>query len=130
VVKNAKALAEALLARGYRLTSGGTDNHLLIVDLRAAPESGKVYAKALSEAGLITNFNTVPNDPRPPAVSSGIRMGSAGVTSMGMGEGEMSLIADWFDRVCKAPADAAVKAAVRGEIAEVCGRFKVPGIRE
>jgi glycine hydroxymethyltransferase len=130
VVKNAKALADALLARGYRLTSGGTDNHLLIVDLRAAPESGKVYAKALSEAGLITNFNTVPNDPRPPAVSSGIRMGSAGVTSMGMGEAEMSLIADWFDRVCKAPADAAVKATVRGEIAEVCGRFKVPGIRE
>lgn len=130
IVANAKSLADALLARGYRLTSGGTDNHLLIVDLRAAPESGKVYAKALAEAGLITNFNTVPNDPRPPAVSSGIRMGAAGVTSMGFGDNDMALVADWFDRVCKAPADEGVKAKVRAEIAEHCAKFKVPGIRE
>lgn len=130
IVKNAKAFAEALLARGYRLTSGGTDNHLLIVDLRAHPESGKVYAKALADAGLITNFNTVPNDPRPPSVSSGIRMGTAGVTSMGMVEADMDLIAGWFHRVCSAPADAAVHAAVRGEVAEHCGKFTIPGIRE
>ncbi|MFO0005388.1 MAG: hypothetical protein ACK559_30100 [bacterium] len=100
------------------------------MDFRAAPESGKVYAKALAEAGLITNFNTVPNDPRPPAVSSGIRMGAAGCTSMGFVESDMARVADWFDRVCKAPADDAVKAKVRGEIAEHCAGFKVPGIRE
>ena len=130
VVTNARAFAAGLLARGYRLTSGGTDNHLLIVDLRDAAESGKVYAKALAEAGLITNFNTVPNDPRPPAVSSGIRMGTAGVTSMGMGAAEMDRIAGWFDQVVRSPADDAVKARVRAEIAECCGQFRVPGVRE
>lgn len=130
VIVNARALAEGLLSRGYRLTSGGTDTHLLIVDLRDKPETGKVYAKSLATAGLIANFNTVPNDPRPPSVASGIRIGSAGVTSMGMGVGEMDRIAGWFDRVCQAPADAAVHAAVRAEIAEACGHFKVPGMRE
>ncbi|MGA2502361.1 MAG: serine hydroxymethyltransferase, partial [Tepidisphaeraceae bacterium] len=131
VVANSKRLAEALLARGYRLSSGGTDNHLLVLDFRDAPYTGKQVAKALATAGIIGNFNMVPGDPRKPAVTSGVRLGTPAITSMGMKEAEMDLIAGWIDEVCRHLDDLDQTAArVRGEIAELCARFPIPGIRE
>lgn len=129
-VKNAKALAQALLERGYDLVTGGTDNHMLILDLRDRPLSGKAYAERLSKAGIITNFNMVPGDPRDPAVTSGIRLGSPAVTSMGMREGEMVQIAAFIDRVCRQPENPDVHASVRKDVADLCAAFEVPGITD
>ncbi|BCH34877.1 serine hydroxymethyltransferase [Mesorhizobium sp. L-8-10] len=128
IVKNAKALAEALLGRGYDLVTGGTDNHMLILDLRDRPLSGKAYAERLARAGIITNFNMVPGDPRDPTVTSGIRLGSPAVTSMGMREGEMVQIAAFIDLVCRQPDDPEVHASVRRDVANFCTVFDVPGI--
>ncbi len=129
VVANARRLAERLLDRGHRLVSGGTDNHLLILDLRDRPCTGKQAARALAEAGIIANFNMVPGDPRKPAVTSGVRLGTPALTSMGMREPEMDQIALWIDAVLRsmdAPDD--VRAKVRGEVADLCSRFPIPGI--
>jgi glycine hydroxymethyltransferase len=128
IVRNAKALAEALLARGYDLVSGGTDNHLMIMDLRAKPHSGKEYARLLADAGIITNFNMVPDDPRSPATTSGIRLGTPAVTSMKMTEKDMAVIARFMDEVMANPADASLRARIRGEVAEFCGSFAIPGV--
>lgn len=128
IVKNAKALAEALLGRGYDVVTGGTDNHMLILDLRDRPLSGKAYAERLARAGIITNFNMVPGDPRDPTVTSGIRLGSPAVTSMGMREGEMVQIAAFIDLVCRQPDDPEVHASVRRDVANFCTAFDVPGI--
>ncbi|MBZ9910161.1 MULTISPECIES: serine hydroxymethyltransferase [Mesorhizobium] len=130
IVNNAKALAEALLDRGYDLVTGGTDNHMLILDLRGRPLSGKAYAERLARAGIITNFNMVPGDPRDPAVTSGIRLGSPAVTSMGMREGEMVQIAAFIDLVCRQPDDEEVHANVRRDVADFCAAFDVPGISD
>ncbi|PTE06359.1 serine hydroxymethyltransferase, partial [Mesorhizobium helmanticense] len=130
IVKNAKALAEALLGRGYDLVTGGTDNHMLIVDLRDRPLSGKAYAERLARAGIITNFNMVPGDPHDPTVTSGIRLGSPAVTSMGMREGEMVQIAAFIDLVCRQPDDPEVHARVRRDVADFCTAFDVPGISD
>lgn len=130
IVKNAKALAQALLERGYDLVTGGTDNHMLILDLRDRPLSGKAYAERLANAGIITNFNMVPGDPRDPAVASGIRLGSPAVTSMGMREGEMLQIADFIDLVCRQPNDPDVHTSVRRDVANFCAAFGVPGITD
>jgi glycine hydroxymethyltransferase len=128
VVKNARALAEALLARGFDLVSGGTDTHLLLIDLTSRNVTGKVAAKALDRAGLETNYNTVPFDPRKPFDPSGVRIGTPAVTSRGMTEAEMRLIAGWMDEVVAHPADEARLARVRGEVRELCRRFPAPGI--
>ncbi|RWF48032.1 MAG: serine hydroxymethyltransferase, partial [Mesorhizobium sp.] len=112
IVNNAKALAQALLERGYELVTGGTDNHMLILDLRNRPLSGKAYADRLAKAGIITNFNMVPGDRRHPALTSGIRLGTPAVTSMGMRETEMVQIADFIDSVCRQPDDQEVHASV------------------
>ena len=139
IVKNAKALAAALLARGFILVTGGTDNHLILVDvMRSRKIPGKPYARALYEAGLEANFNTVPNDPRKPFSPSGLRLGTPAVTTRGFREPEMVLIADWMDRVaaaCKKDGkeyhfDEAAIARIRGEVREICksGRFPIPGI--
>ncbi|MBT1159807.1 serine hydroxymethyltransferase [Aminobacter anthyllidis] len=130
IVKNAKALAEALVDRGYDLVTGGTDNHMLILDLRDRPLSGKAYAERLARAGIITNFNMVPGDPRDPTVTSGIRLGSPAVTSMGMREGEMVQIAAFIDLVCRQPDDQEVHARVRRDVADFCTAFDVPGISD
>ena len=127
IVKNARALAEALLARGFDLVSGGTDNHLLLIDLSRQDISGKVAARALDKAGLELNYNSVPFDPRKPFDPSGIRLGTPSVTSRGMGVTEMKLIADWMDRVIRQPTDE-VCAKVLGEVLEVTARFPAPGI--
>ena len=125
IVKNAAALAEALATRGFRLVSGGTDNHLLLVDLRAFDEelTGKEAQAVLDEAGITLNKNTIPNDPRSPFVTSGIRIGTPAVTTQGMGEAEMDTIADLIARTLANRTDEAAVAALRGEVAELCGRF-------
>jgi glycine hydroxymethyltransferase len=125
VVANAGALAGALAGRGHRLVSGGTDNHLMLVDLRSFnPElSGKKARLALDRAGVSLNENTVPDDPRPPYITSGLRIGTPAVTTAGMGEAEMVVVAELIDRVLRAPGDADVATAVRAEVAELCARF-------
>ncbi|MCG5214014.1 serine hydroxymethyltransferase [Streptosporangium sp. KLBMP 9127] len=131
VVANSRALAEELLARGFDLVSGGTDNHLILIDLTSKGVAGKPAAKALDRAGLETNYNTVPFDPRKPFDPSGIRIGTPSVTSRGMGEAEMRQIGAWMDEVVTAVAkdDAEdVIARVHGELSELTARFPAPGL--
>ncbi len=128
IVANAKALAAALVERGFQLVTGGTDNHLILADLTAQSVSGKIAAKALDAAGLELNYNTVPFDPRKPFDPSGIRLGTPAVTSRGMTEPEMKQIAVWMAQVVAAPSDAALHAKVAGEVKELCARFPAPGI--
>jgi glycine hydroxymethyltransferase len=125
VVKNAQALAAALVKRGYRLCSGGTDNHLMLVDLRArsADLTGADAEKWLEKAGVIVNKNGIPNDTRPPMVTSGLRLGTPALTTRGLKEAEMELVAAWIDRVLGSSGDAATIQAVRGEIRAFCGKF-------
>ena len=127
VVANAKTLAEALMARGFDVVSGGTDNHLILVDLTNKNVSGKVAAKALDKAGIELNYNSVPYDTRKPFDPSGIRLGSPSVTSRGMGDAEMKQIAAWMDRVVGNP-DEATATAVVGEVRELTRKFPAPGI--
>ncbi|MBN2475069.1 MAG: serine hydroxymethyltransferase [Pirellulales bacterium] len=129
VVKNCRRLAEGLLERGHELASGGTDNHLLVMDLRKSQFTGKEVAKALADAGIICNFNMVPGDHRKPAVTSGVRMGTPALTTMGMKEAEMDRIAGWIDVVCRSLPDCEETAQrVRNEVAELCLQYEVPGI--
>lgn len=128
IIANAKALAEALLAKGWRLVSGGTDNHLLLIDLRTRmPETtGRQAAMHLAAAGIITNWNTIPNDPRPPAKTSGIRLGTPALTTRGMGTEQMKRIAGWIDELLIADGDEQVIARIRSGVAELCEAFPVP----
>ena len=128
VVANAAMLASALLERGFDLVSGGTDNHLILVDLTSKGIPGKQAAKALDRAGMELNYNTVPFDPRKPFDPSGIRLGTPSVTSRGMGADEMVRIAGWMDAVVAAPEDEDLGARIAGEIAELCRSFPAPGI--
>jgi glycine hydroxymethyltransferase len=128
IVSNAKALASALVEHGFQLITGGTDNHLILVDLTSKNVSGKIAAKALDAAGIELNYNSIPFDPRKPFDPSGIRLGTPAVTSRGMKEAEMKQIAAWMDRVVSAPADTAMHAQVAGEIRDLCARFPAPGI--
>jgi glycine hydroxymethyltransferase len=128
IVKNARALAEALVARGYDLVSGGTDNHLILIDLTRKGVPGKVASQALDAAGIVCNCNTVPFDPRKPMDPSGIRLGTPAITSRGMREPEMARLAVWMDQVLCKPDDAALAARVAGEVAELCASFPAPGI--
>ena len=125
VVANAAALAERLAGHGLRLVSGGTDNHLMLVDLRSLdPElSGKKARLALDRAGISLNENTVPDDPRPPYITSGLRIGTPAVTTQGMGPEEMATIGDLIFRVLSERGDDEAEARVRSEVAELCARF-------
>ena len=129
IVENAKALAEALVGRGFSVVTGGTDNHLLLVDLTNKNVPGKVAAQALDRAGIVLNYNSVPFDTRKPFDPSGLRIGTPAVTSRGMGKEQMTELAGWIERVVAAPADGALQAKIAGEVREVCGRFPAPGIR-
>ena len=132
VVTNASALAAALAGTGLRLVSGGTDNHLMLVDLRSFDEelSGKKARLALDRAGISLNENTVPDDPRPPYITSGLRIGTPAITTAGMKEPEMATIAELIDRVLRGREDAAEVAAVRDEVAALCSKFApYPGLR-
>ena len=128
VVANAQALARAMLERGFDLVSGGTDNHLILIDLTNKGVPGKVAAKALDRAGIELNYNAVPFDPRKPFDPSGVRLGTPSVTSRGMGEPEMAEIAAWMDKVVSAPDDEGLAERIAGEIRELCSRFPAPGI--
>lgn len=128
IVANAKALAAALLERGYDLVSGGTDNHLILIDLTAKNVSGKIAAQALDRAGIELNYNTVPFDPRKPFDPSGIRLGTPSVTTRGMGEADMARVAEWMDRVISAPEDEALGERTAAEVAEFCRAYPAPGI--
>ncbi len=123
VVANAKALAAELLARGYDLVTGGTDNHLLLVDLRRASLSGAEAEDALHKAGITVNKNAVPNDPRPPAVTSGIRIGTAAVTTRGLGEAESRVLGGWIDDAVKRRGDEAALAKIRRQVSDLCSSY-------
>jgi glycine hydroxymethyltransferase len=129
VVENAKTLAEALASKGFNLITGGTDNHLILMDLTPKNVPGKVAARALDQAGVVTNYNSIPFDPRKPFDPSGLRLGTPAVTTRGMGQSEMLKLADWMDRVVQAHDDAAVIDRVAGEVRELCKSFPPPGIR-
>jgi glycine hydroxymethyltransferase len=129
VVENAKTLAEGLLSRGFSLVTGGTDNHLVLIDLTSKNVPGKVAAKALDRAGICANYNAVPFDPRKPFDPSGLRLGTPAVTSRGMGKAEMERLAGFIDEVVKSPGDETMLARVAREVAEVCTGFPAPGIR-
>jgi len=123
VVENAKTLADGLLARGFELVSGGTDNHLLLVDLRKRGLTGKVAEEALHRARITVNKNAVPNDPQKPWVTSGVRIGTPALTTRGFGTDEMRLIADWIARVLERPDDREVAAAIERDVLELCAAF-------
>ena len=127
IVRNAKALATELIARGFNLVSGGTDNHLILIDLTNKKVIGKKAAQALDRAGIISNYNTVPYDPRKPFSPSGLRMGTPAVTSRGMGEGEMRQIAAWIDEVIGHVDDETAIARVGTAVRELARRFPAPG---
>jgi glycine hydroxymethyltransferase len=131
VVRNAKALAEDLMARGFAVTTGGTDNHLLVVDVTPKGIAGKPAAKALDRAGIVLNYNAVPFDPRKPFDPSGIRIGTPAVTSRGMGVEEMKTLGRWIDEVVTAAANGdptATESRVREEVRACCNRFPAPGL--
>jgi glycine hydroxymethyltransferase len=130
IVANAKALAEGLLEHGFDLISGGTDNHLILIDLTNKGVRGKPAAKALDRAGLELNFNAVPFDPRPPANPSGLRIGTPAVTSRGMGPDEMRQIAVWLHEGVEAVKrdDGPALDRIFGEVRELTSRFPAPGI--
>jgi glycine hydroxymethyltransferase len=123
IVRNARALADAMLARGYRLVSGGTDTHLLLVDLTGKGVTGKDAQEALDRAWITVNKNGIPFDTKGPMVTSGIRVGTPAVTTRGMGEAEMGQIAALMDRVLTNLGNGSVEAAVRGEVQELTARF-------
>jgi len=123
IVANAAALAQALARRGYRLVTGGTDTHLMLVDLSAPGITGKGAQEALDRAWITVNKNTIPFETRSPMVTSGIRIGTPAVTTRGMKEPEMDAIAGFIDRVLQARGDAKVEASVRADVAFLSGRF-------
>src|SRR5207237_1806514 len=128
IVKNARALASSLQRAGYRLQSGGTDNHLMLVDLRSRNEqfTGADAEKALEAAGIIANKNAIYNDPRPPKVTSGLRLGTPALTTRGLKEGDMATVAGFMDRAIHAKDDAAALAKIRGEVREFTKSFPMP----
>jgi glycine hydroxymethyltransferase len=123
IVANASALADALAAEGFRIVSGGTDNHLMLVDLRPFGVTGKVAQEALDRAGITCNKNAIPNDPEKPFVTSGLRLGTAAVTTAGMKEPEMQQIASLIAEVLRKTDDEHVAAEVQARAADLCSRF-------
>jgi glycine hydroxymethyltransferase len=123
IVKNAQRLATGLAGAGFRLVSGGTDNHLLLVDVFSKGLTGKVAEAALGKAGITVNKNAIPFDKNPPMVASGIRIGTPAVTSRGMGEPEMDLVAEYIARALAGPDDDTALAMVRTEVEALCRKF-------
>ncbi len=123
IVGNARVLAEELARRGFRLVSGGTDNHLILVSLVGRGLTGRLMEEALDKAGITVNKNAVPFDPQPPMVTSGFRVGTPAVTTRGFGPEEMGKIAAWIERVAKSPEDEAELARIKAEVMELCRAF-------
>jgi len=126
IVKNAAAMAAALAKSGFRIVSGGTDNHLMLVDLRPKKLTGKIAQEALDKAGVTVNKNMIPFDPEKPTVTSGIRVGTPAVTTRGMKEAEMEQIAGLITEVLDKPEDAAVAAAVQAKVRALTAKFPLP----
>jgi len=126
-VRNAKSLCEGLKTRGYRPVAGGTDNHLILLDLRSKGMTGDTAEKALEEAGILANRNVIPFDPESTNRTSGLRLGTAGISVRGMKEQEAGKIADLIDRVLASPEDRAVKEEARREVQALCRLFPLPG---
>jgi glycine hydroxymethyltransferase len=125
VLANAKALANGLQKRGFRIVSGGTDTHLMLVDVTSKGITGKEAEAALDEAGITVNKNAIPYDEKPPAIASGIRLGTPIVSTRGMREKEMNEIADAIDNVLSHPTDPAVRKQVRARVRTLCGKFPI-----
>ncbi len=130
IVDDARALGEALVSRGFRLVTGGTDNHMLIVDLTPRGVSGKQASKALDRAGIVCNFNSIPFDPRKPMDPSGIRIGTAALASRDIGPDAMERLAGWIDQVVGAVDDDGVIERVRAEVREFASSYPAPGLLE
>jgi len=125
ILDNAKALANGFTERGYHVVSGGTDTHLFLLNLTSKGVTGKDAESALDASGIILNKNAVPNDERPPAVTSGVRMGTPVVTTRGMGVGDMSRIVDWIDQVLQHSDDRRVQRQIAKEVKALCRRFPI-----
>ncbi len=128
VVANAKVLADGLLSKGFSLVTGGTDNHLILIDLRSKNVTGKIAAQALDRAGIVGNYNSIPFDPRKPFDPSGFRIGTPSITSRGMGRDEMLKLADFMSQVVSAPDDTKLIEGVAAQVKEMCLGFPPPGI--
>ncbi len=127
VVKNAQAMADTLMGRGFKVVSGGTDNHLMLVDLIERPVTGKEAEEALGRAHITVNKNAVPNDPRSPFVTSGIRLGTPAITTRGFGERETRALAGFVCDILERPTDEGLAERVRREVSNLCVRFPVYG---
>ena len=127
MVKNAKAMARTIVARGYKIVSGGTENHLMLIDMIGKGVTGKDAEAALGKAHITVNKNAVPNDPQKPFVTSGLRVGTPAVTTRGYQEADCIELANWICDVLDAPADEAVIAAVRAKVEAQCRKFPVYG---
>jgi glycine hydroxymethyltransferase len=125
IVANAKALAAGLMQAGFRLLTGGTDNHLMMLDLRGTELTGKLAEETLDRARITVNKNTVPYEPRSPFVTSGVRIGTPAVTSRGMRESEMAVVADLIGRALQHVGDDTALRAIGDEVADLCRRFPI-----
>jgi len=130
ILANAKTLASELRKHGLRIVSGGTDNHLTLVDLSSRGITGRDAERVLESANILVNRNTIPFDPRPPQITSGIRVGTPAVTTRGLGTGEMERIATWISEVVSHPDDQQLIARVRHEVTEMCHNFPTPAMQE
>jgi glycine hydroxymethyltransferase len=128
IVKNARALAATLMNKGFNLVTGGTENHLMLIDLTNKGVTGKIAAKALDAAGIVLNYNAVPYDTRKPFDPSGIRMGSAAVTSRGFQEEQMVQTGEWINAIIADPANTALQAEVSAAVEKLCASFPAPGL--
>jgi len=128
VIENAKVLADCLSSGGLRLVSGGTDNHLMLVDVTPLGLGGKIAEATLDHCGITVNKNMIPYDQRKPADPSGIRIGTPALTTRGMGPDQMRQIGEWILRALRHPDDTSAISTIRGEVRELCARFRVPGV--
>ena len=130
ILANAKTLASELQKHGLRIVSGGTDNHLALVDLSSRGITGRDAERALESANILVNRNTIPFDPLPPQITSGIRVGTPAVTTRGLSTGEMKRIASWISEVVSHPDDQQLIARTRHEVVEMCHNFPTPAMQE
>jgi glycine hydroxymethyltransferase len=128
IVDNCKAMAEVLSSRGITLVTGGTDNHLILCDLTSKNVPGKVAAQALDRAGIVTNYNSVPFDPRKPFDPSGLRIGTPAITSRGMGTDECARIGAWIADVIDDVENEKLLARIAGDVKSMCDHFPAPGL--
>ena len=126
IVDNARAMAEAFSERGYRLVTGGTDNHLVLVDMTHTGMGGKAASLAMEKAGIICNYNTIPYDTRKPFDPSGVRIGTPAITTRGMKQSECAQIVAWIDEAIKQAEDDQALAAIRQQVRELCAEFPAP----